>query len=177
MSGGVDFVLTTDELRVVTRFALASAEEVLEIFERQSPGDTRPSAAVGAARLFAEGAPRGRLQRVASTEAHRAAREVADKAAGHAARAAGDAAASAYLHPLAQATQVGHILRASANAARALELATDDPEAGQAAIERARARANPVLSDILRRYPLAPAGRTPTAHLMTALDASLRRQP
>ena len=39
--------------------------------------------------------------------------------------AAGDAAASAYLHALADATQVAHILRASAHTLRVLELAPE----------------------------------------------------
>ncbi|USQ80332.1 exonuclease SbcC [Ornithinimicrobium faecis] len=170
-----DFALSTDELRVVVGFALASAEEVLEIFETAQPDDARPRAAIDAARSFAEGAPRSNLQRTTSTDAHRAAREVIDAAAAHAARAAGDAAAAAYLHPLAQATQVGHILRASAHAARALELnAGGSAQVGDDAIGRARQRATSALVAVLLRYPLAPTGRTRVAELMSALHASLR---
>ncbi|WP_408608921.1 putative immunity protein, partial [Desertihabitans aurantiacus] len=94
--------LAVEELRVVARFAAAAAEEVLPVFERQHPDDGRPRAALEAARVFVEGAPRSRLQRAASVEAHRAAREAATEAARLAAQAAGDASAAAYLHPLAR---------------------------------------------------------------------------
>nr|WP_233197133.1 hypothetical protein [Cryobacterium sp. N21] len=108
-------------------------------------------------------------------DAHRAAKDVAGTAGEHAARAAGDAAAAAYLHPLAKATQVGHILRSAASAARAAELsAGDDPAEGETLIERARRRATPALIDVLSRYPLAPAGKSRVAYLMKALDTSLR---
>ena len=78
--------------------------------------------------------------------------------------AAGDAAAAAYLHPIARATQVGHILRAATHAALAL-----DGDLGPAL-----RRATPELVDVLRRYPPAPSGRTPVALLMQQLDATLR---
>lgn len=81
-----DFALTMAEFRVVADFARASAEEVLHIFEAARPDDARPRAAADAARAFVECAPRGRLQRVTSTDAHRAAREVTDEAAAQAAR-------------------------------------------------------------------------------------------
>jgi hypothetical protein len=104
-----------------------------------------------------------------------AAKDVADEAAQHAARAAGDAAAAAYLHPLAKATQVRHILGAPASATRAAELsAGDDPKVGIALIEAARVRAVPILIDVLCRYPLAPAGRGRVAHLMKMFDTALR---
>lgn len=175
--GPGDFGLTMDELRVVARYAVESAQEVLAIFEDAHPEDTRPRLAVEAAWTFANGAPRTKLQRVASLDAHRAAKSAADDAAGHAARAAGDAASAAYLHPLAKATQVGHILRASASSARAAELrAGDDPAVGDALIQQARQRATPVLIDVLGRYPFAPNGKSRVAQLMKALDSSLRAQ-
>jgi hypothetical protein len=176
-TGPGDFALTLDELRVVARYAAESALGVLAIFETNDPQDKRPRDAIAAAMTFADGAPRTALQRVTSLDAHRAAREVSDEAARHAARAAGDAASAAYLHPLAKATQVGHILRAAANAARAAELrAGNDATVGEGMIERARARATPVVIDVLRRYPSAPAGRSRVAHLMAALDRALRHQ-
>ncbi len=62
-----------------------------------------------------------------------------------------------------------------ANAARIGELqAGDDPAVGDMLIEQARGRATPVLVDVLSRYPLAPAGKSRAAQLMSALDASLR---
>ncbi|MFZ3495772.1 putative immunity protein [Streptomyces sp. 5.8] len=173
--GSGDFELTMDELRVVAHYVLGSAEDVLHVFEEAVPGDPRPRAAVNAAQDFASGARRTNLQRTTSLDAHRAAKEATTEAARLAARAAGDAAAAAYLHPIAKATQVGHILRAAASAARIGELnADDDAAVGLRLIEEARQRATPVLIDVLNRYPLAPAGKSRTAQLMTLLDASLR---
>jgi len=177
-TGSGDFELTMDELRVVARYAVESAEEVLPLFEQADGKDPRPRAAIAAAWEFANGAPRTRLQRVTSLDAHRAAKEVQIEFAQHAARAAGDAAAAAYLHPIAQGTQVGHILRAAAGAARAAELsAGGDPTIGDALIEQARRRATPALVEILNRYPLAPVGTGRVAHLMNVLDSSLRIPP
>ena len=170
-----DLELTLDDLRAVTAYALENAERVLPLFERVEPTDARPRAALDAARAFVAGASRSRLQRRTAVDAHRAAREVLDEAAQHAARAAGDAAAAAYLHPLAKPTQVGHILRAAAEAARAAELDAGDVAAvGDARVAEAARRAGPVLVDVLRRYPPAPSGRNRVAQLMTALDAALR---
>lgn len=173
--GTGDFELTMDELRVVARYTAESAQEALPLFEESAPGDFRPRAAIEAAWKFANGAVRTELQRTTALDAHRAAKDVTDEAAQHAARSAGDAAAAAYLHPLAQATQVSHILRAAASAAHAAELrAGGDPHAADALIERARRRATPFLIDVLKRYPLAPAGRSRVAHLMKILDTALR---
>ena len=173
-----DFELTTDELRAVAGFASACAEPALVIFRRERPDDPRPAAALDAARAFAEGAPRSRLQRTASADAHRAAREAPTPAAGHAATAAGDAAAAAYLHPLAKATQVRHILGSAAHAARAAELARgDDPVVAEYVVVAAAARAQPVVVDVLTRYPRAPKGRTRVAVLMERLDGLLRDPP
>jgi hypothetical protein len=173
--GPGDFELTMRELRVVARFAVESAQEVLAIFEDAHPEDARPRTAIEAAWTFANGAPRTKLQRVAALDAHRAAKAATGEAARHAARAAGDAAAAAYLHPLAQATQVGRILRATACAARAAELTEDDePAVGDILIRQACQRATPVLIDVPGRYPLVPIGTSRVAELMKALDTSLR---
>jgi hypothetical protein len=177
--GGLE--LTMDELRVVARFAVESAEDVLTIFEQKHPDDRRPRAAVEAAWAFANGANRTTLQRVTSLDAHRAAKDATTEAAKHAAHAAGDAASAAYLHPPAavqgwassvRASQVGHILRAAAHAVRAAELC--DPRVGDERVEQARQRATAALVDVLRRYPPAPAGKSRVAQLMTTLDTSLR---
>jgi len=173
-----DFDVTVAELRVVARYAAESADQVLPLFERAHPRDTRPRAAISAAWTFAEGAPRTNLQRAAALEAHRAAKTATGEAAKQAARAAGDAAAAAYLHPLARSTQAGHILRAATCGARAAELsAGDDPAVGDASIEEACRRAPAVLIDILSRYPPAPTGKSRTAQLMANLDTLLRSSP
>jgi len=164
-----------DELRAVAGYALACAQPALVVFHKAVPDDGRPAAALDAARVFAEGAPRSRLQRTAATDAHRAAREAATDAARHAATAAGDAAAAAYLHPLAKATQVRHILGSAAHAARAAELARgDDPVVAEYVIVAAAQRADPVVVEVLTRYPRAPQGRTRVAVLLQRLDGLLR---
>jgi hypothetical protein len=170
-----DLDLTVDELRAVTRFVVQHAEDVLPVFERDLPGDPRPRVAIAAARAFVEGARRTNPQRVASADAHRAARDAPTEAARLAARCAGDAAAAAYLHPIARASQVGHILRAAATAARIGELqAGDDPAIGVELLRRSRQRATPALVDVLRRYPPAATGGSRIARLMSTLDQALR---
>lgn len=173
-----DFDLTIDELRAVARYVVRHAEDVLSVFEQAVPDDPRPRAAIAAAWAFIDGAHRTRWQRAASIEAHRAARSAPSEAARLAARSAGDAASAAYLHPIARADQVGHILRAAASAARIGEMeADDDPAIGDALLDRSRQRATPVLLDVLRRYPPAPPGGSRVARLMSTLDRSLRRSP
>lgn len=156
-------------------FVVGSAEAVLPVFECAHPDDVRARAALEAARVFVAGAPRSRLQRVTSLDAHRAAKGASSEAARLAAQACGDAAAAAYLHPIAKATQVGHILRGTANEARIAELLADDEAAAARVLASARARAGGVVRDVLGRYPAAPTGRSRVAHLMSELDAALRR--
>ncbi|WP_244176750.1 putative immunity protein [Streptomyces albus] len=171
-----DFDLTMHELRVVALYVVWHAEDVLPVFEQAVPGDPRPRAAVDAAWAFINGARRTTLQRVTSLDAHRAARSAPSEAARLAARSAGDAASAAYLHPIAQAGQVGHILRASASAAHIGELtAGGDPAIADALLERSRRRATPVLIDVLCRYPLSTGGSSRVARLMSTLDHSLRQ--
>lgn len=170
-----DFELSMDELRVVARFVAESAQEVLPVFEEAVPDDRRPRAAVDAAWAFIHGGKRTKLQRVTSLDAHRAAKEANTEATRLAARSAGDAASAAYLHPIAKAGQVGHILRAAASAARVAELnAGDDPAIGDMLIEQARQRATPVLMKVLCRYPFPPTANNRVARLTSALDAALR---
>lgn len=169
-----DFDLTPEELRVVARYVAESAQNVLPAFESACPDDSRPRAAIDSAWTFIDGAHRTKLQRVTSLDAHRAAKQAPTEAARLAAQAAGDAASAAYLHPIAKGHQVGHILRAVANAARIAEIEAGDPGAAEQLIERARQRATPVLVDVLRRYPPAPRGRSRAAQLMAALESTLR---
>ncbi|MEN1974635.1 putative immunity protein [Cellulomonas sp. P4] len=163
--------LSTAELRAVVRFAAGCAEGLLPEFEAVAPDDPRPREALAAARVFADGAARSNLQRTAAFAAHRAARDVTAEPARLAALACGDAAAAAYLHPVARATQVGHILRAAACAARVAELRTGDD---REAVRLIAGRAAPPVPDVLRRYPAAPRGSTRVAQLMSVLDATIR---
>ncbi len=173
---GVD--LTMDELREVTRYVAESAAFVQDVFQRAHPQDPRVGAAIDAAQAFAGGGLRSRRLRTASIDAHRAAKDASSEAARLAARAAGDAAAAAYLHPIARAHQVGHILRAAACAARIAELnADDDPTAAARVIEDATVRGTPVLVDVLSRYPTPPAGRNRVEQFTSALDTSAASPP
>ncbi|MGL5866417.1 MAG: putative immunity protein [Dermatophilaceae bacterium] len=173
-----DFPLSVEELRAVAAFVAQSAEEVLAVVEHDVPDDRRPRSAIDAAWVFVNGAPRTRLQRVASFDAHRAAARSPTERGRLAAQAAGDAASAAYLHPITKAHQVGHILRAAANAARIAEIdSAGDPTAAAASLARACVRASPAVVDVLRRYPPAPPGRARPARLMRELDQQLRRRP
>jgi hypothetical protein len=163
------------DLREVTSYAAESAQEMLEIFERAQPADTRPRDAIDAAWRFARGGERGKTLRDAAWATLKAAREAESAAASDVARAAMCAASAAYLHPLADAHQVKHILGAAAYAARAAELiAGDDRDIGAHHIEQARLRAAPVVIDVLSRYPAAPSGGGRVGELIRDLDEALR---
>lgn len=170
--GAGDFDLTMDELRAVVRFAADCAQDVLPDFEAVAPDDSRPRDAIDAARMFIGGAPRSNRQRVAAFASHRAAKGVSDETAQLAALACGDAAAAAYLHPIAKATQVGHILRAAACAVRVAELKTGIIDGDR--IGHLADRAAPPLPEVLRRYPAAPSGGSRVSELMSALDSAIR---
>ncbi len=172
-TGGI--VLSMQDLREVTRYAAESAQEVLEIFERAHPADSRPRDAIDAAWTFARGGKRGKTLRDTAWTALKAAQEADTAAAGDAARAAMCAASAAYLHPLAKATQVKHILGAAAHAARAAELtAGDDRDVGADHIEQARRRATLAVVEVLKRYPAAPPGGGRVGELLRDLDEALR---
>ncbi|RZL80430.1 MAG: exonuclease SbcC [Rhodococcus sp. (in: high G+C Gram-positive bacteria)] len=170
--------LSMAELREITAYAVACAEPALAIFERDCPDDPRPRAVLDEARRFAAGGNRTKVLRVTALAAHRSARtagEMECEAAVDAARAAGHAGGAAYLHPLAKAHQVKHILGSAAHAARAIELDVgDDRSVGADYLARARGLAGPVVVSVLARYPTAPGGGGRVAELMRSLDASLR---
>lgn len=167
--------LSLPELRAVTAYAAERAQEVLEIFERAHPADSRPLEAIAAAWTFARGGRRGKILRDTAWAALRAAREAETPAAADAARAAMSAASAAYLHPLADAHQVKHILGAAAHAARAAELtAGGDRDVGAGHIEQARRHATPIVIDVLRRYPAAPPGGGRVGELLRDLDDAVR---
>ncbi|SKC40501.1 putative immunity protein [Plantibacter cousiniae (nom. nud.)] len=170
--GNGDFDLTMDELRAVVLFAADCAQGLLPDFEAVAPNDTRPRDAIDAARLFAGGAPRSNRQRTAAFASHRAAKGVSEETAQLAALACGDAAAAAYLHPIAKASQVGHILRPAACAARVAELKAGGTDSD--GVRGLADRATPPLPEILRRYPSAPSGSSRVAQLMSELDSAIR---
>jgi hypothetical protein len=170
-----EIVLSMRDLRGVAGYAAQSAQGALEIFERAHPADWRPRDALDAAWTFARGGKRGKTLRDTAWAARKAARDADTAAAGDAARAAMCAASAAYLHPLADAHQVKHILGAAAHAARAAELlAGDDRDVGAAHLEQARRRATPVVVDVLSRYSAALPGGGRVGELLRDLDAALR---
>ena len=151
-----------DELRAVARYGAECAQEVLTLFEEANPGIVR--AAIEAAPSFANGGARTyesphRMRTEPRRCDHRSRPIAAD--------AAGDAAAAAYLHPLAKATQVGHIL-GRLEPAHAAELSNENDLSVEVLIEQAQP-ATPMVIEVLRRYPLAPVGTSRVAHLMTNL--------
>lgn len=170
--------LTLAELRTVTGYAAACAREALEIFETERPGDLRPRTAINTAQAFADGAKRTKALRDSAWDAQRAAGESRDAgayAASEAARSALAAAGAAFLHPLAKATQVKHILGSAAHAARAFELsAGDDHAIGKARVEQMLFGDLKMVQDVLRRYPAAPSGGARVGELIRDLDAVLR---
>ncbi|WP_330237611.1 putative immunity protein [Streptomyces sp. NBC_00525] len=170
-----EVALSKDDLRAVTAFAAACAETVLDVFESAHPDDPRPREAVETARAFARGGERGKALRDTAWAALKAAKDADTEAAREAARAATAAAGAAYLHPLAQATQVGHILGSAAHAARAAELVAGDRAAGEAHLARSARHATPAVTDVLARYPTAPEGGGRTGELLRNLDTGLRR--
>jgi hypothetical protein len=177
--GSATVELSRSEIRAVAGYAAACARPALTIFERGRPDDRRPRAAIDAAQAFADGGERTKALRDVAWAAQRAAHEARDAgqaAASDAARAALAAAGAAFLHPLPTAAQVKHILGSAAHAARAYELAAGDvPAVGLDQLARSRALAPPVVVDVLRRYPSAPAGGRRVGELIRILDASLRR--
>jgi hypothetical protein len=170
-----EIVLSIQDLREVTSYAAESAQRVLEIFERAHPADSRPREAINAVWTFARRGKRGKTLRDTAWAALKAARDANTAAAGDAARAAMCAASAAYLHPLADAHQVKHILGAAAHATRAAELiAGDDRVVGAEHIEHARRRATPAVVEVLKRYPAAPPGGGRVGELLRDLDEALR---
>ena len=169
--------LSSDELRAITRYAAACARPVLDLFENDRPGDLRPREAIEAAEDFAAEARRSAVLRTSAWAARAAARESdASTAAGQGALAASAAAAAAYLHPLASAHRVHHVLGSAVHQARAFELAAgDDHDVGHARILWAACRAPAHVVAVLARMPPAPTGNTRAAALLTRLDAQLRR--
>ncbi|MEU2056380.1 putative immunity protein [Streptomyces bungoensis] len=170
-----EIVLSKQDLREVAAFAAACAEAVLGVFEADQPDDARPRDAIGAAWEFARGGERGKSLRDAAWAALKAAKGAETAAAREAAWAAMSAAGAAYLHPLAKATQVKHILGAGAHAARTAELvAGDDRSAGAARLEQTVRRATPAVVDVLTRFPAAPGGGGRVGELIRVLDTGLR---
>jgi Imm-5 like putative immunity protein len=168
--------LSDAERRLLGLWAADCAERVLPLFEAQAPSDTRPREAIAGIRAFARGGKRTTQLRSLAWAAYAAAREVDDPVATAAARAAGLAAATAYIHALATPHQAKHALGPAMYGARARELAAgDDPSVGDEEIRWAIAHASPAVRKVVRRMPLRSAGRGRLDALLYQLDSGLRR--
>jgi hypothetical protein len=167
--------LSGSELREIAGYAADCARRVLSIFEQNHPADTRPRDAVDAARAFAGGGRRTAALRQHGWAAFKAAQEAASPAAADAARAASHAAGAAFLHPLADAHQVKHILGAAAHAARAEEVASgEDQRVAAGTLEWALHHAPTAVIAVLGRLPAAPPGGGRVGEFIRELDAALR---
>lgn len=87
--------------------------------------------------------------------------------------AAGDAAASAYLQPLADAVQVGHILRGPPHCVIAQMQRPVEPASKAGAVRLILDLVTPPVIEVLLRYPRAVVSRREVATVMCELDASL----
>lgn len=169
--------LNLQELRELADFAAQCAYRVLPGFEQSIPNDPRPRNAIDAAVTFANGGERTQVLRSSAWAAFKAAQEAGVPSAGEAARAAMHAAGAAFLHPLASAQQVKHILGAAAHAARAAELeAGGDQTVGIESCKWAIQHAPASVVAILARYPAAPVGGRRVGELLRHLDHALRHQ-
>jgi hypothetical protein len=155
--------LSEADRRLVAAWAADCAERVLELFEAEAPGDSRPRDAIGRTRAFA----RGELD-VAQEIRRRfagagAAREVSAPAAVAAARAAGQAASVAHMG--------AHALGAAAYAAKAAGLAAaDQRSAVSEEIGWQLGRMSVDVRDALRQLP--PVGENAAGPLGPGLLAS-----
>jgi len=167
---------TPDDLRHLTRWAEACAARALPLFEAHLPDDPRPREALVAALAFADGAERSGALRKAAWAAQAAARDATDPAATAAARAATAAAGAAYLHPIATAHQLNHILAPAGYAAHALALSSEAPaRIGDMEIDSAIAGAPFAVRRLIAQLPPRAPGRTALGRLFHRLDTGLRR--
>lgn len=102
-----------------------------------------------------------------------------DEVARHAALAARDAGAAAYLHPLAtRAASWRTSCAPAAHAARATELARDDdPVVAEYVLTAAAKRADQVVREVLSRYSRPSAGTTRMTALLARLDHLILAPP
>lgn len=166
--------LALDEIRAVTGFAGSCAGVALPHFQDAHPEDSRPRKAIEGAAEFAAGGPRRHALRKLAMDAHRAGTAAGPGAAGYAGLAASQVAASAYLHPLAQASQVKHLLGSAAYATAAIEAAEPDRREGFEGWVVQNAPTTVI--SVLRRFPSAPGGGGRPGELLRLLDDLLRRR-
>ena len=145
--------IADDERRAVARWSAACATRALGRFEAVAPTDGRPRAAIEGAHAYADGGPRTKRLRADALGANAAAREVGDPVAAAAARAAGLAAATAFIHGEETIGTLGHIVGAAVQAAHAARLAADDDAAATDEIAWAVAEAPRAVRELVVRIP------------------------
>ncbi|MCX4750251.1 hypothetical protein OG455_32865 [Kitasatospora sp. NBC_01287] len=167
--------ISGEDRRLLGLWAADCAERALPLFEALAPSDPHPRAAIEGIRTYAHEGRRTALLRSLAHAALAAAREVGDPAATAAARAAGYAAATPYIHPLATVHQAKHALGPAMYAARARELAAgDDTAVGDAEIHWAIEHAPPEVHGIMRQLPVFSPGRSRLDALRHQLETALR---
>ncbi len=167
-------ILSDADRRLLARWAAACATRTLRLFEAAAPADSRPREALAALGTYARGGRRDAALRSHVWAALAAAREVDDPAAAAAGRAAAVAAGIAYTHTDVTAAQTKHVFAPAAYAARARELAADDPDAADREIRWAIAHASPAIRALVRRMPARKPSRGRLGALVQQLDAGLR---
>lgn len=168
--------LSDEDRRLIALWAADCAERGLPLFEPNAPDDTRPREAIEGAREFALRGERKAQLRTLAWAAYAAAREVGDPVATAAARAAGHAAGSPYIHALANPHQANHIYGSAICLAQARELAAgNDPGVGDEEIRWAIEHASPALREVVRRFPVGSPSRSRLGALRHQLDSGLRR--
>ncbi|MEV0536095.1 putative immunity protein [Kitasatospora sp. NPDC050463] len=172
----MDTVTISDEdRRLLGAWAADCAERVLPLFEAKSPADPRPREAVEGIRVFTRDGRRTAGLRSVAVAALAAAREVGDPVATAAARAAGYAAASPYIHPIATPHQAKHALAPAMYAALARELAADgDTGVGDEELRLAIEHAPQAVADIVRQMPVFVPGRSRLDAFRDRLETALR---
>ncbi|MBD9647558.1 hypothetical protein IB267_04235 [Ensifer sp. ENS09] len=168
-------LLSEDDLRQITRWAILCAARALPVFEAVVPGDPRPREAIAAAAAFAEGGPRTAVLRKAAWAAQAAARAVDDPAAKAAARAAIAAAGAPYTHPIETPHQINHLLGPAAYAIQALSLGVDDEAAAtEMELRQLIALASPEIRRIVCKLPGRKPSKGAFHALLYRLDTALR---
>lgn len=169
------FTLSMESLRAIGSWAADCAERALSVYEGHADTDSRPRAAIEGIRVFAGGEKRTARLRVLALAAFAAAREIGDPAAVAAARAAGLAASSAYIHPLVDVQQTKHIVGPAAYAALAIELVhAGDPNIGDGEVHWAIEHASLEAREVLQQMPARQPGKSRLDMLLYALDEGIR---
>jgi hypothetical protein len=168
------FEISIRDLQIASKWAVESAESVLEIFEKNNPDDYRPRNAIEGAKSFVICGIRTITLRKLALDAFRASKETNDMAASFAANAASLAAATAFTHPYKDVRQAEHILGPVVFSALSSENNTDGKEDGGNEIKRAIDRASKELALFLAHYPERQNGKKRIHALYHELDQGIR---